>query len=101
MNNLKPKDMAKRIGVAPDRVSAYAKEIEKTRRYTFKKTPMGSFLFVHEDEKILREYVQLLQFFEKKSAVIEMIHYKLDQIQEQSTEPVWFKRLKNIKHFKR
>lgn len=100
MTYLKPKDMALRLGIEPARVSAYAKEIENTRRYKFGKTPMGSFLFVQNDEKILKEYSQLVGFFEKKSAVMEMIHYKLDQLEPEKKEPDWFKRLKNIRHFK-
>lgn len=101
MTYIKPKEMAQRLEIAPERVSVYAKEIENTRRYKFGKTPMGSFLFVQKDEKILREYAQLVQFFEKKSAVLEMIHYKLDQMEPEPQLPAWFKRLKNIKHFKR
>lgn len=100
MELMKPKIMAQRLHVTPARVSVYAKEIESTRKYRFKKTPMGSFLFSIEDEKILKEYIQLVHFFEKKSAVMEMLHYKLDQMPRESKEPTWFKQLKNIKHFK-
>lgn len=52
----KPKDVAMAIGVTPDKISEWAKDLERYGVMKFAKTTYGSLLFKESEIKILKEY---------------------------------------------
>lgn len=96
---LKPKDMAERLGITPAQVTILAKDIEKTQTYKFRKTALGSFLFLERDYKIIKEYQQILHFFGKKEIAMEMFENKMSSYESmKETRPDWTRYLRNAKY---
>lgn len=95
---LKPKDIAEKLNTKPEKVSKFASDIESAQLYLFAKTPLGSFQFQEDDVAILKEYADLMYFFNRKKEALEMLNH---QIQENSMEnkkrPSWSHLLLNAK----
>jgi hypothetical protein len=101
MKYYKPKDMAKFLDLPPEKISKLANDIETTSLHKFRKTPMGSYLFIKSDLEVLKEYHQILFFFKNKKQVNKMFEYRMDEISfdEGETQPTWTKHLKNAVFF--
>lgn len=95
---LKPKDVAKTLNTSPTKVSMFATDIEQARVYTFTKTALGSFLFQEKDIEILKEYGDLMRFFNRKKEALEMLSQQVKAMPvEQDKRPDWSKYLRNAK----
>lgn len=79
---LKPKDMAEKLHLPAYKVSTLAKDLENAGCCTFRKTPLGSFLFVEKDYFVLKQYADTLYFFKRKRHAIEMLKEQLEKEEE-------------------
>lgn len=100
MTFLKPKDVAKTLNTPPDKVSAFAQDIEEARLYTFHRTPLGSYLFQEQDIRILKEYQDLLVFFQRKKEALQILDQEMQYLfGEQGDEHFdWTRHLYNAKY---
>lgn len=95
---LKPKDVAKTLNTSPTRISAFATDIEQARVYSFSKTALGSFLFQEKDIVVLKEYGDLMRFFNRKKEALEMLSQQVKVMPvDQDKRPEWAKYLRNAK----
>lgn len=92
---LKPKDMAERLHLPAYKVSSLANDLEKTGCCRFRKTPLGSFLFMEKDFVVLKQYSDTLYFFKRKRHAIDMIKQQM-HMQEEVPEDV-LKHMKNAR----
>lgn len=96
---LKPKDIAQTLNTPPDKISGLAQDIEQARLYTFHRTPLGSFLFEEKDIAILKEYQDLLFFFQRKKEALEMLEHELSyRFEEGDNVYGWTRYLHNAKY---
>lgn len=97
---LKPKDIAKTLNTPPDKISVFAHDIEQARLHTFHRTPLGSYLFQEKDIVILKEYHDLMYFFQRKKDALEMLHAEMKEfVDEQDDETLaWTRYLHNAKN---
>lgn len=102
MSQLKPKDVANKIGITPSKVSVLAQEIEASQLYSFTKTPLGSFLFFEKDIELLKEYSYIRVFFREKNERFQMLKHKIEELSLiEEEKPDWMKHLKNARFFKK
>lgn len=97
---LKPKDVAKTLNAPPDKVSVFAQDIEQARLHTFHRTPLGSYLFEEKDLRILKEYHDLMFFFQRKKEALEMLHQEMAELSDEQEETTlaWTRHLHNAKN---
>lgn len=91
---LKPKDMALILDVKPYQITKFAKDIESSNMYKFKKTPLGSYLFKKEEIEMLKEYKDIYIFFKNKKNALKMVKIQGDIFsKEVEGKPEWTKYL--------
>lgn len=95
MYQYKPKHLAIILNIPPERVSVLAQQIEQSKLYRFKKTPLGSYIFKQDDIEVISEFFHISLFFNKRKQVNEMLRYKLSSYKQEEERPQWFKHLKN------
>lgn len=92
---IKPKEMARFLNISPARLSKYADEIEMVKVYRFNRTPLGSFLFEEDDYEILREYIQIANFFGRKKDTMEMFKQSVGDKYRSRDLPHWMRLMRN------
>jgi predicted transcriptional regulator len=92
--NLKPKDVANKIGCTSEKVSEWAKDLERYGIMKFSRTPFGSFMFKESEIKILKEYGDLKTVIGNPRDAID-IFKETDVVPEKKEDMEWSVKLNN------
>jgi hypothetical protein len=93
---IKPKEMAAYLGISPPRLSCYADEIEMVKVYRFKRTPLGSLIFVEDDIEVLTDYMRVAAFFGRKKETMEMFRMTVGDKYRTVERPEWMRLMPNV-----
>lgn len=93
---LKPKDVSKTLNIPPAKISKLAQDLEGAQINKFNRTPLGSFLFIEKEILLLKEYHDLLFFFQKKEPALQYLIQNTVE-EEESKIPDWMQYLPNAK----
>lgn len=88
----KPKDVAKDLNVASEKVSEWAKDLERYNVIRFHRTPFGSLLFKESEIKIIKEYGLIKSAMGYPKEAIDVFR-ETNLIPEKDEDMSWAKKL--------